>query len=165
VIFIGGNYDEGPILELNSSGEDVERLQILLVMLKGLEYDEIDGVFGPKTHAAVESFQEGVGVDADGIVGPMTWRALPADPDTPELSVGSSGDVVTALQEGLARYGASTHPGEADGEFGANTEAAVIEYQRERGLTADGIVGVHTWWVPAGAAGATLASLSGLTTE
>jgi len=28
----------------------------------------------------------------------------------------------------------------------------------------DGIVGDMTWWVPAGAAGATLASLAGLTT-
>lgn len=37
-------------------------------------------------------------------------------------------------------------------------------YQGARGLNADGIVGDRTWWVPAGGAGATLASLSGLTT-
>jgi hypothetical protein len=28
----------------------------------------------------------------------------------------------------------------------------------------DGVAGPRTWWVPAGAAGATLASLAGLTT-
>ena len=37
-------------------------------------------------------------------------------------------------------------------------------YQGQRGVAADGIVGDRTWWVPAGAAGATLASLAGLTT-
>jgi peptidoglycan hydrolase-like protein with peptidoglycan-binding domain len=40
---------------------------------KGLQ---IDGVFGPLTEAAVKGFQEAVGTAADGIVGPITWRAL-----------------------------------------------------------------------------------------
>ena len=44
------------------------------------------------------------------------------------------------------------------------TDAAVRAYQGDRGVAVDGIVGDQTWWVPAGAAGATLASLSGLTT-
>ena len=43
-------------------------------------------------------------------------------------------------------------------------EDAVKAYQQDRGVQADGIVGDQTWWAPAGAAGATLASLSGLTT-
>ena len=74
---------------------------------------------------------------------------------------------MTALQTALRTYGgpgASTDPGPADGEFGPRTEAAVKDYQSERGVAADGIVGERTWWVPAGAAGATLASLAGLTT-
>jgi hypothetical protein len=44
------------------------------------------------------------------------------------------------------------------------TAAAVQVYQSDRGVTVDGIVGDQTWWVPAGAAGATFASLSGWTT-
>ena len=44
------------------------------------------------------------------------------------------------------------------------TEAAVKAYQAQHALAQDGVVGPRTWWVPAGAAGATLASLAGLTT-
>jgi peptidoglycan hydrolase-like protein with peptidoglycan-binding domain len=41
----------------------------------------IDGIFGPKTEAAVRGFQEALATDipsvaVDGIVGPVTWRAL-----------------------------------------------------------------------------------------
>ena len=37
---------------------------------------QIDGIFGPVTDAWVRGFQTAVGITSDGIVGPLTWRAL-----------------------------------------------------------------------------------------
>ena len=159
--------NSGPTLAQGATGSDVRRLQRLLVMIKEFDYNGIDGSFGPITKAAVESFQQGKGLTVDGIVGPATWGALPADPNTPLLQEGATGAVVTALQQALHDYATSygtADPGPADGDFGPLTAAAVKGYQGSRGVAADGIVGDQTWWVPAGAAGATLASLAGLTT-
>ena len=36
----------------------------------------VDGIFGPQTDGWVRGFQNAVGIDVDGIVGPITWRAL-----------------------------------------------------------------------------------------
>jgi len=37
------------------------------------------------------------------------------------------------------------NPGPIDGIFGAKTEQAVLQFQRDHGLTADCIVGTITW--------------------
>jgi hypothetical protein len=83
----------------------------------------------------------------------------------PMLARGATGSVVSALQKALKAFrGANTptDPGPIDGDFGPRTESAVRAYQSEQNITVDGVVGNQTWWVPAGAAGATLASLAGL---
>jgi peptidoglycan hydrolase-like protein with peptidoglycan-binding domain len=159
--------NSGPTLALGATGPDVRRLQRLFVEMKLLDYQGIDGNFGPMTDQVVRDFQGSASLVVDGIVGPMTWGALPADPDTPLLAHGSSGAPVAALQEALTAYSnedPATDPGDIDGSFGPMTEAAVRAYQGDRGVPVDGVVGDLTWWVPAGAAGATLASIAGLTT-
>jgi len=154
--------NSGPTLSSGSSGDDVKRVQRILVMIKMLDYTGIDGQFGPNTENAVKNFQQSKGLTVDGVVGNQTWGAMPADPDTPELSNGSTGSEVSSMQTVLKNAGLYT--GTVDGDFGPLTQSAVEAYQTQRGVTVDGVVGDETWWVPAGAAGATLASLAGLTT-
>jgi peptidoglycan hydrolase-like protein with peptidoglycan-binding domain len=157
--------NSGPTLSIGATGHDVRRLQRIFVMTKTLGPSNITGTFDVTTELVVKDFQDGAGLVADGIVGPATWQALPADPNTPRLARGASGSVVTALQQGLKKYSIpETDPGPLDGDFGPRTEAAVKGFQQDRTIHVDGIVGDQTWWAPAGAAGATLASLSELTT-
>lgn len=59
------------------------------------------------------------------------------------LRKGDSGEDVRELQEALNTL--LYNAGEADGKFGAKTEAAVRLFQTDHGLTADGICGPNTW--------------------
>lgn len=64
-------------LARGSSGPQVEVLQKALAAL-GVNPGPIDGVFGPKTEAAVQRFQKRAGLEADGIAGPKTMGAIEA---------------------------------------------------------------------------------------
>lgn len=59
-----------------------------------------------------------------------------------QISFGSRGRDVTELQERLNREGYSLT---VDGEFGKETQKAVRDYQKKKGLVVDGIVGKNTW--------------------
>ena len=61
----------------------------------------------------------------------------------PVVRRGSISTYVLIAQDDLNTLGYRT--GGLDGIFGARTEEAVRNYQRSRGLTADGIVGCNTW--------------------
>ena len=157
----------GPRLEVGAHGQDVRRAQTIFVMIKLLGFDQIDGVFGAMTKNAVIAFQQSQGLAADGVIADDTWSRMPADPNTPILRRGSTGSAVVGLQKGLLKFGgagSATDPGPADGDFGPRTEGAAKAYQTQHSLQNDGVVGPRTWWVPAGGAGATLASLAELTT-
>ena len=65
-----------PVLHRGSQGADVGRLQTLL---RTAGYPvAIDDDFGPGTVIAVQHFQAGCGMTADGIAGPATWQRLTA---------------------------------------------------------------------------------------
>jgi len=38
--------------------------------------NHVDSIFGPKTDNWVRGFQDALGIAVDGIVGPITWRAM-----------------------------------------------------------------------------------------
>jgi len=71
----------GPNLSKGSSGDPVKQLQ---QALGGLA---VDGIFGPKTEAAVKQFQLQNGLKVDGIVGPNTMAALNKSYGSPIQSV------------------------------------------------------------------------------
>jgi peptidoglycan hydrolase-like protein with peptidoglycan-binding domain len=137
-----------PTLRQGSRGAAVTQLQNLL-RNKGFNVTA-DGDFGPKTAAAVKSFQSSRGLVADGVVGPKTWAALRSAPPAPApspgaqptLKQGAKGAAVVELQNLLRGKGYSVS---ADGDFGPRTAAAVKSFQSSRGLVADGVVGPKTW--------------------
>lgn len=71
----------------------------------------------------------------------------------PTLREGSRGPAVKDLQNKLKAAG--FNPGGADGVFGPKTKAAVVAFQRAKGIAADGIVGPQTWGKLNGTSGPT----------
>ena len=61
------------------------------------------------------------------------------------LKKGMSGEDVKGLQSALLRLGYALPKYGADGDFGAETEAAVKAFQRDRGLEPDGVFGEKSY--------------------
>ena len=134
-----------PTLKRGSKKPEVKDLQEALEAL-GFSPGKIDGIFGAATEKAVKAFQASVGIDADGIVGPITWLNIDeADQSEPILKKGSKGLPVRRLQSRMTA--AEFDTGGVDGRFGAKTEKAVKELQEQAALEVDGIVGPATWEV------------------
>jgi N-acetylmuramoyl-L-alanine amidase len=104
--------------------------------------------FDAATEAAVREFQTRRGLRVDGICGPETWGALIES----GFHLGDRllylaqpmvrGDDVTELQRRLNELGFDA--GRADGILGPETEAALRAFQRNAGITADGVCGPAT---------------------
>ncbi len=108
----------------------------------------VDGFFGPHTESAVLSFQQERGLLADGRVGANTWRELVEAGYTlgdrllylrePPFR----GDDVLQLQVKLNLLGFNA--GAERGVHDDDVERAVLDFQRNAGAPADGIVGEST---------------------
>ena len=125
------------------------QVRVLQRMLRaeGWQPGPVDGLFGRRTERAVTGFQGAAGLNADGIVGPRTARALDAAGRRP-LALGAGygqpagSPRVRALQARLRHAGLD--PGPVDGVFGPRTEDAVKRLQRSGGVAATGVAGEAT---------------------
>lgn len=108
------------------------RVAKLLTEYSG-EGDEFDAYF--VSH--ISSWQGKHSADPDGVIGPKTWKAIAASAPTVSIKSLRKGCYAEAVQ---LLVGA-----DADGIFGRKTKAAVEAYQKDHGLTDDGIVGEKTW--------------------
>lgn len=97
-----------------------------------------DGIWGPKTDAAVRAFQSRHGLTVDGIWGPKSDAAGFPKPATPA----PSGPVTyRSIQAGLNKFGYGL---KVDGIWGPKSSNALADFQRKHGLKADRIVGPKT---------------------
>lgn len=160
---------------LGDEADEIATIQTALKQLK-LYSAELTGHFGSKTEAAVKAFQKKNGLVADGVAGDETIAALyeaagitdlgstggssggPSSGSGALLRYDSSGDAVLKLQKDLNALG--YYDGSLSGHFGTKTEAAVMNFQRKNGLSADGIAGSKTLALIASALGGSSSSSS-----
>ena len=134
-----------------STGSEVIQIQ---KKLKNWGYysGDVDGIFGSQTLNAVKLFQQKNGLSVDGIAGLQTLRAMGIATSSTSsnsskvssipIKYGARGNDVKTIQSKLKDWGYYT--GSIDGVFGSGTKSALVSFQKNNGLTADGIVGSKT---------------------
>ena len=97
-----GTVPPSSVLRQGSTGNDVLTLQYLLNVVSefypGIPRVSQDGIFGSGTRQAVIAFQQMMGLDPDGIVGPATWQALY------DVYLGVQGNIPSAPGAGYFEY-------------------------------------------------------------
>ncbi|MEH1844979.1 MAG: peptidoglycan-binding protein [Nostoc sp.] len=153
----------GQALALQKIGSNRPEVTNSQRCLKKLGYfnGPVTGKFAGLTQNAVIKFQQANRIPADGVVGGNTQRALQRACQSrtssrntsgtlrspsgqyPVLSQGKTGAAVTRLQQRLRQLGyLNANP---NGNFGPMTRNAVIRFQRNYRIAANGIVNRQTW--------------------
>ena len=112
-----------------------------------------DGQYGDETEQAIRKIQKDAGISVDGICGNDTWSVLNNYFTRPEgieypgylIKKGQQGEMVRLIQERLIELGYSCGSCGADSIFGRGTYNAICAFQKDNGLSVDGIVGPKTW--------------------
>lgn len=148
----------------------IKRLQEELYA-RGYMESEPTGYYGKETQAAVARYQERKNLTSDGKAGPETqksifgkyYEAIPesrkvvdksgdggtasaassSSQDPNSLRNGDEGKTVREMQERLKELGYYTYR-KITNYYGDITEEAVIKFQQQNGLTADGVLGKRT---------------------
>ncbi len=171
---IVSSYPGSP-LRRGSRGPNVVTLQVALNRISQNypaipKIPETDGIFGPRTEAAVRKFQQVFDLAVDGVVGPDTWynvvrlytavtrlgelhsygqRFYSVNWNPPDsLRQGSTGEKVRQLQymlEVLSNYIPEIPSVAIDGIYGTATRAAVLAAQRRFRLPETGVVDREVW--------------------
>src|SRR4051794_5079344 len=136
------------LLRPGSTGDAVRDVQRRLKHAGLDPSGDAAGEYGSATEQAVRSFQERRGLRIDGICGPQTWGSLVeagyqlGDRLLYHTSPPLRGDDVAELQRRLGALGFDA--GRVDGIFGEDSQRAVLEFQRNAGLTGDAVCGPAT---------------------
>lgn len=134
----------GRTLRQGTQGADVKMLQTQLTDA-GFK-TPVDGRFGPSTTRSVEAFKRQFGLRVNGVVNAPIVRTLRevlfGDPGTPplgarKLTPGMNGEDVKTLQRDLTTTG---YPTAVDGRFGSATKVRVVDFERDNGLAASGVI-------------------------
>ena len=101
----------------------------------------VNGVFDPKTKAALVAFQRAHHLTANGVTSAKTWGTLIVT-----VKLGSTGPAVRAVQDQANfRNGRGGVTLAVDGIFGPKTQQWVRAFQAAEGFKSDGVVGLPTW--------------------
>jgi peptidoglycan hydrolase-like protein with peptidoglycan-binding domain/DNA invertase Pin-like site-specific DNA recombinase len=112
----------------------------------GYHVGPIDGLFGPRTRNAVRLLQYTLTVRPTGVVSPKTLALLreraPLRPRAVGVGAGRAGMCGSARVRSVQRRMRTLgyRPGPVDGRFGPRTRHAVVRFQRDHGLEADGSI-------------------------
>lgn len=126
--------------------DDIRPIQTALSN-RGYNVGYVDGIATDMVYQAVLKFQTDNGLTADGMVGNSTKALLLGGTSgggtvSSTLRLGSNGSLTRYLQRMLNELGYNIP---VDGIFRASTRTAIIDFQTQHQLVADGVVGGGTW--------------------